>query len=319
MKGKKGQILLTIILIVLLGTFLFLAYMLYQNLPGEPKSLIAAFEQPELETGNLSYEVKQFYPNMKFNHNSISYKINSDCDSEKRARMIAAFNELEDKVSAISFYESNNPDIEVSCSAEEGDSVGRDFFIAGEGGAKEIIQTKRYNVITNGVVLLYDNPSNAIQCSWPNLELHELLHVFGFEHSSDENSLMYPYLESCSQKLDESIIQDLEELYSQENLADLYFAHVKAIKKGIYLDFNVTVRNSGVIDAEGVVLSVYDDKERIEDFDLRDISFGGGMNFQVFNIKLKNRNSDNIEIVIDPLNAIKELDEGNNVAKLEFA
>jgi len=130
---------------------------------------------------------------------------------------------------------------------------------------------------------------------------------------------MYPYLESCSQKLDESIIQDLEELYSQENLADLYFAHVKAIKKGIYLDFNVTVRNSGVIDAEGVVLSVYDDKERIEDFDLRDISFGGGMNFQVFNIKLKNRNSDNIEIVIDPLNAIKELDEGNNVAKLEFA
>jgi len=320
---KRGHALI-ITVIILLVVAVFLSWFIYQNLPGSPEQLNAIFKQPELETANLSHAVKQFYPNMKFNHNSISYTIDSQCDEEKRERMIKAFIELSSMVEVISFYESQGEqraDIEVTCSKKAEklkEETKKGFFIAGEGGAKEIIQTGRYNVITDGVILLYSFPHKAIECEWPNIELHELVHVFGFGHSEDKNSLMYPTLESCNQKLDEAILQNIKDLHSQENLADLYFEHVDATKRGRYLDFNVTVKNSGTIDAGSVILTVTDDGEEIEDFDLKDIPFGGGLTFQVGNLKLKSRASENIDLVIDLTNSISELDEDNNIAKLSF-
>lgn len=308
------NVILFIILISLVGVYL----LYYLGILGEPEKLNVVVEPPKLEIGNLSYEVKQFYPNMKFNHNSISYKIDSACSDGKKERMFEAFKELENKVGIINFYSVfESPDIEVSCSESVKKSPEKDFFIAGEGGAKEIIQTGRYNVVTNGIILLHSLSQGAQECEWPNIELHELLHVFGFKHSQDENSLMYPYLESCEQRLDESIINNLKELYSKENLADLYFKEVVAVKRGRYLDFNISVKNSGVISAENVILSVFGEGEKVEDFELEDISFGAGVNFQVNGLKIS-RSSENMEIVIDPANLIREIDEENNVAKLSF-
>jgi len=315
---KRGQVLLIMALILLIVALAFLSFLLYQYLPGKPESLTAIYEPAEIETGNLSYEVRQFYPNMKFNHNEITYKIGKTCSEEKRQRMLEAFQELEKKVGIISFSPSNEPDIQVSCTERIEHSIDKDFFVAGEGGAKQIIKTGKYNVITEGIILLYGNPHNAKECDWPNVELHELLHVFGFDHSQDKNSIMYQYLESCNQKLDESIISDLRELYSRENLADMFFNNVYAVKKGPYLDFNVTVKNSGVIRADSVILTVLDEGEKVEDFELRDIPFGASVVFSVKNLKLKSRASDSIQLYIDYEDKINELDEDNNLAKLTF-
>jgi len=313
------KVLLNIFLVFFLVLLIGIYFLYYLDIFEEPEGFNVVTELPKLEISNLSYEVRQFYPSMKFNHNSISYKIDSACSLEKRVRMISAFSELSEKVGLIDFYETSaNPDIEVSCSESTKRSPDKDFFIAGEGGAKEIIQTGRYNVITEGIILLHGNPHQFYECEWPNIELHELLHVFGFDHSKDENSLMYPYLNSCEQKLDESIINNLEELYSQENLADLYFKKVSGTKKGRYLDFNVSVKNSGVIEAENVVLSVFDEGKKVDDFELDNIPFGAGANFHVSNFKLKSWNSEHIEIVIDVDNLIKEIDEENNVAEFKF-
>ena len=316
---SKGQAILNIVLFLLLVAVLFIAgYLLYLNLPGEPQVLDVVIPSSVLEVSNLSSAVGQFYPNMKFNHDYISYNIASDCSREKKYRMIEAFDELKNKVGIISFYSSiNNPDIEVSCSESTKHSIEKDYFIAGEGGAKEIIQTGRYNVITQGVILLYGE-KKGIECDWPNVELHELLHVFGFDHSPDENSLMFQYLESCSQKLDESIINTLKELYSKENLPDLYFNNVTGVKKGRYLDFNVTVKNSGTIDAENVFLAVFDGEDRLDNFDLKNIDFGAGISFSAQNLKLNSRSSNNIKLVIDADNLVKEIDEENNLATLKF-
>ncbi len=313
------KILLNVFLILFLILLIGIYLLYYLGIFGESEDFNIVTELPKLETGNFSYEVRQFYPNMKFNHNSISYKIDSECSDEKKERMLEAFKELENKVGIIDFYSIfESPDIEVSCSELEKKSPDKDFFIAGEGGAKEIIQTGRYNVITNGIILLHGNPHGFYECEWPNIELHELLHVFGFDHSKDENSLMYSYLKSCEQKLDESIINDLKELYSKENLADLYFKEILGIKKGRYLDFNVSIKNSGTITAENVILSVFDEGKKVEDFELDNIPFGAGANFYVTNFKLRSWSSENIEIVIDVDNLIKEIDEENNVVELKF-
>jgi len=314
--SRSGILLFSIALVLLAVTLSVLAYVIYQYLPGDPKILnVSTGNPPNLTTANLSYEVEQFAPNMKFNHNSISYKINQDCKEEKRERMIEAFNELAGRVGFINFYEDNDGEIEVSCSQKAEHQIDKDYFIAGEGGAEEVIITERYHVITGGVILLYDN-SKGIVCEWANIELHELLHVFGFMHSENKESLMYPLLESCDQKLDESIISDLKELYSRENLADLYFKEVVAVKKGIYLDFNVTVKNSGVINASNVILRVLENNKKLKDFELSEIPFGAGATFQVSSVRLNSRSSDELKMVIDPDNLIKEIDEDNNLAEL---
>jgi hypothetical protein len=61
---------------------------------------------------------------------------------------------------------------------------------------------------------------------YPFMELHEILHGFGFEHSENECSIMYPYsnnqfiydnLDVCSYgkkpHIDKGIIKDLKEIY----------------------------------------------------------------------------------------------------------
>jgi hypothetical protein len=323
-KAQENSLFKIMISLVLFAIFFlilgFLLYLLYENIPGEARDSIAILKPMKLESGNLSYAVKQFYPNMKFNHDDISYHIEPTCAEDKRNRMIEAFKELENRAGIINFHESsdNQADIEVLCSDEEY-PIKEDYFIAGEGGAKEIIQTKRYNVINQGIILLHGNPKDSLECQWPNIELHELLHVFGFDHSLEKESIMYPYLNSCSQKLDQSIISDIKNLYSQENLPDLYFAEATAVKRGRYLDFNVSIKNSGVVKAEGIHLSVTDGENTVGDFELKDIPFGAGVNFYATNLKLGSRSSDNISLVIDKDNLIAEIDEENNIAELDFS
>ena len=81
-------------------------------------------------------------------------------------------------------------------------------------------------------------------CSYPNVELHELLHVLGFDHSENKKSIMYQLIESCDQILDQSIINQLKLLYAEENLPDLYFDKINVIKKGRYLPFIQNHRKS---------------------------------------------------------------------------
>ena len=315
-KDVKIGLLFLLITILILSGLILMIYFVYFNLPLNPEKLNVDLGK-QLEVINLSQAVPQFYSNMKFNHNTITYKIENSCEKERVERMLNAFDELSSRVSYIEFKSvSENPDIEVTCSNVKinGDD---DYFIAGEGGAKEIIDTGRYYVINQGLILLYGN-KDAIRCDWPNVELHELLHVFGFDHSKNKESLMYPYLESCDQKLDESIISDLKKLYSQENLPDLYFENVYALKKGKYLDFNITIKNSGVIDAKGVFLVLYDEGEKVHEFELNDVPFGAGVLFSVNNAKLNNRDPENIQLIIDDENKIKEIDENNNIAILKL-
>tara|TARA_Y100000034_G_scaffold21160_1_gene24351 strand:+ start:17771 stop:18742 length:972 start_codon:yes stop_codon:yes gene_type:complete len=314
---------LLIVLVLLFGGF-GVIYFIYQNIPGKPVNLEPVVVEAPIAQNQTYEEVMQFYPSMKFNHNKISYKVEEECKGDKRERMIEAFDELSSLVGVISFYEvefKEGVDIEISCSGQEGVVEG-EYFIAGEGGAKEIILTERYNIINQGVVLLHGNPHGFLECSWANVELHELIHVFGFDHSENPDSLMYSLLESCSQRLDESIINELKTLYSQENLADLYLEDVEIVKKRRYIDFDLTVKNSGSIDAENVKLSVFDDGELVKSFDLGDeegkIKYGAGIKISIENLRLKSSSPDEIQLVIDSDNFIKEIDEENNIAKISF-
>jgi hypothetical protein len=304
-----------ILLVTILG--FSIVYLLYINLPGAPEIINPLFTHPPNLTNSTPGEVSQFYPNMKFNHNNISYRIDPLCPEDKKKRVIDAFEYLSKEVDTIVFYESLNPDIEVSCSELKKDIEG-DYFIAGEGGAREIFDTGRYNIINKGIISLYENPHGSIECNWPNIEIHELIHVLGFGHSPNKNSVMYHLMESCNQRLDSSIITELKRLYSEENLPDLYFEQLNVTKKGRYLDFNLTVRNSGSVTAKGVTLSILDEGKIVDTFNLDEVRYSRGIIFIVENFNLIHRDPSEIKFVIDQDNKIKELDEENNIAIVTF-
>lgn len=313
-------------LLILLSLFLSLIlltysiYIFYINTPRNPENMDIVIAG-ETEYQNITLDnIRQFQPNMKFNKNNLSYKIDPFCDSSKTKKMKEAFEILSKDVGNIFFYETDaNATIEVECSNDKKINEGKDndFFIAGEGGGKDIIKTGRFNIITTGIILLYNYPIEYEECNTPNIELHELLHVFGFDHTKNQDSIMYPYL-SCKQKLDESIILELKKLYSEPNLADLYFEDASAIKKGRYLDFNMTIKNSGVIDAENVTFSIIDDGEIVETKKLGTIKYGAGVTIKIENLKLIHLNPKRIIFKIDNYNLIKEIDKKNNIAEIKF-
>ena len=312
------KIFYTIIIILFIGLISFLSYYIYLNLPRDPQQLKVS-TNPAIQEP-ITSNVTQFYPNMKFNHNKITYSIDEDCDLNKITRIEKSFDELSLKVPILSFFPSRiDPDIEISCTENNKINIDKKHFIAGEGGAKEIIQTGRYNIITEGMILLYENTKvKSKDCPYPNVELHELLHVLGFDHSEDKKSIMYQLIESCDQILDQSIINQLKLLYAEENLPDLYFDKINVIKKGRYLDFNLTVKNSGSINSEEVFLTILDDTSIIQQRNLGTFDIGAGITLVTTNLKLKNLNPNQINFILDKENKIREIDENNNIANIKL-
>jgi len=303
------KILLVIVLFILLGSLIYGGYTLYEELPRNPTQLrIQTLENPDPINSN-QFGINQFSPNIRFNHKEISYKIDFDCSSEKREKMIEAFQTLSKETEILSFIESaTDIDIQVSCSQIELQK-GENLFIAGEGGPSKYVNNTIYPVILKGRILLYEQS----QCKSSIVEMHELLHVFGFDHSEDKTDMMYPKTD-CTQELKQAYIQMLKDLYKIEPKSELYFKEAENITKaGKYLGFDVMVVNYGIIDAKEVNLTIYADSQKVESFDLGEINLGEGKRFSVKNLKLPSINTKEIELKIESNNS--EYDYNNNIIR----
>ena len=225
--------------------------------------------------------------------------------------MIEAFELIEWMTEYISFYEvGGDADIYVGCS-DDVNMIGAGLFAAGEGGPSRIINTSRFKVIEKGRIFIYSEP----RCDYPIVELHELLHVFGFDHSDDPMNIMYN-TSRCDQRVTTDIIELLDALYAIEALADIRISNLSAVKKGAYLDFNMTVLNDGMLDADIVDLSIVVDGVVVEVLKLGGIEVGFGRTLYVENLKLPSRGFGVVDFHIDKEGVIRELDEENNVVRV---
>ncbi len=295
-----------IIVIFLIATLAFLGYYLYQNLPGktQPFKITQTLEPKQLE--NISNKIIQFYPNARFNHNNLSYFF-ENCEKEKQDRMKQAFSEITEKTQLITFHQTlnDNADILIGCSKDYLEKE-KYVFIAGEGGPSELINSSLYPIIVKGKILLYDS-----SCKTQIIELHELLHVFGFDHINNSDYIMYPYAD-CSMHLNQEYIDYLKKLYSIKPLPELYFNFLNASKSGRYLDFNLSVANEGLINAENVFLEISSNQKDIETFELESIPFGMKKRFVVKNLKLPSRSTSQIKFKIET--SADEYEKTNNIA-----
>ena len=292
---------ITFILVVFSFSFIL------ENLPREPVELKTNYLEPVSNEFVEYGAVPIFAENLRFSHNLISYTIDEGCDQGRRDDMIAAFNIFSNKVKIVSFFEDGtaNADIKVGCS-NEFIELSDELFAAGEGGPSRIINTSGFKVIEEGKIILY----NGEDCRYPIVALHELLHVFGFDHSLDPRNIMYN-TSSCDQRMSDDMVDVMVELYSIEALADALIESVEGVVHGRYLDFNISVLNEGLIGIDEIMLTILGDNETIDVVSLGEIGVGYGRTLRVENMRIKS-GVEEVEFVLDAEGLIREISKENN-------
>ena len=308
MIGKTIAILLSVLL---LG---FSGFYLYQALPRPPVNLEMQdnFSEP---TEIMDYGATPvFSENLRFNHNNISYYIDMDtCSAKEAIAMRDALDIFHEEMGIISFDRLNSDeyaDIKISCPDKRVD-LGDSLFAAGEGGPSEIINTTLFRTIREGKIFLYESP----RCDYPVVELHELCHVFGFDHTENPKNIMYN-TSNCEQRISKDMVELIQELYSIEPLPELRISELAAVKKGKYLDFNITVLNEGLIMVDNVSLTLYAEDDEIQKVYLGEIGIGYGRTIRAANVNLHSRSIEEIEFIVDVENVVREYDKENNVMKM---
>lgn len=292
--------LLTLVIIILFGIYWLVPFGSY-DFKSRPVS-------SNFSLNNSGAEEMQFYPNMRFSDSRISYMI-SDCSLDKEEEMVDAFRVIENET-MLNFYPvGNGGSISITC--DEKNRLEKGLFIAGEGGPTNITQTDKFNVILNGKILLIRNS----RCGFPNVAVHELLHVLGFDHSTNKNNIMYNFTE-CGQTIGDDIPELLNSLYSIESNPDLSFENVSARMHGRYLDASIEVRNNGLKQSDEAKIAIYGDDKIVEELELKALDIGTGVKIVINNTWVSKRNVEQLGFFIETDYA--ELDKMNNQVFLDL-
>ncbi len=293
------------IFIGLVAIFLVLLFVLYMVFPTQEIQFGTDRNNNfSLEKNNVSM---QFYENMRFPSPEISYSINEECTLQKKGEMIEAF-ELVSNVTDLNFFEDlENPQISIDC--DEKSKMEEGLFIAGEGGPTKIIPGDQFNVILLGRILLIRNSN----CQRPNVAIHELLHVLGFDHSNNTNNIMYP-VSKCKQTIGDEIPLEINRVYSTASLPDLKFEEVVATVNGRMLDINMSIKNDGLVSSKGAKIIILGGNKIVKEIELDPLEIGYEVKISLTNVwttKLKIE-----ELMVSIESNYTELSKENNKISL---
>jgi hypothetical protein len=279
-----------------------LLFAAYWFIPFQNTYFIPSNANTNFSLNNSSTEEMQFYSNLRFLSPNISYNL-GECTLSKKGEMETAFEIIKNKT-ILNFYpvESNQ---EISITCQSTNKFEGDLFIAGEGGPMNITSSGNYNIIHNGAILLIRDSG----CETPNVAIHELLHVLGFRHSSNQYNIMYNF-SNCGQKIGEDTINKINEIYSIPPYPDLVFENVSVVMHGRYLNSNFTIKNIGLGSSEEMELNFYADNQKVESMDIAELEPGTGMKITLQNSFINQIDVKEIRMEIDyPLS---ELEKNNN-------
>jgi len=303
MIGKIFSLIFTLIVIILLVFYWLFPFNTVEFYTDFDSNNNFNFSLNNLETENM-----QFYKDMRFPNPEISYRIDK-CPLYKKNEIEKSFGIISN-LTTLSFYPAlYNEEIYATC--ESRSKPKGTLFIVGEGGPINITKTQNFNVIFKGELLLIKES----ECKNPNIALHEILHVLGFNHSLNKNNIMYN-VTKCGQTIGDDIINKINDLYSFPSYSDLSFENVSANMHGKYLDTNISIRNHGLKDSENATLKIYADEKFIKEFELNKIKVGYGTTLSLKNILILKLNVNELVYTIE--SNFDELNKNNNKIKLEI-
>ena len=257
------------------------------------------------------------FPNMRWAYMPVKiYVDNSTCTSDIYTKMsMAAEDWAQATNGTVSFSFDGDPgtaNVNVECNRhlptqEEGNMVVETL---GETQPKAL-DSGLYNVTQSADVSIL---LHQYLCHQPIVFIHELGHVLGLAHDNDTESVMYPY-ERCNQKITPQIVSTLKALYADPALPDLYLKDVSANRHGIYVDFNLTILNRGIIDSPTTTISIVDGSNPIYSLDVPILRPGSGWYYTVGNVLVRSSFA-NVSVKVDPKNEIKELTNSSKIIYL---
>lgn len=301
---KLSDFLAIVLILVLLSASL---YLLWLNFPTEEVQLK---EYKAQLSNNLPLQSSQFFPNMRYPKKEITYFLSPLCSQKKQEDFVEATKILEQKTTLKFSQSQDEGDIEVTCSNISPQPEEEGHFIAGEGGPSLFINTSLYGIIISGKIALYRQET----CPTPQIALHELLHALGFDHNSNEQSIMFP-ITNCKQKLDQFIIDEINDIYSQQSLSDLIVENIQATKTGRDINFEIIVVNQGLKKIENSSLELMVKNEVIRNFELGDVDIGAKRKLTVSNLRMP-RNTEQVTFVVRTTEP--EISKNNNAAEISL-
>ena len=223
-KSSKKIVLLILILILIIVIGIIVVFIAYNRLTGdsvkEINSSIVTGQTIKQES-NISSDkihfrempIKYYIYSMNDSDNFINY---TECSEIKYFNIHKAFDVIENATNKtvnfreITYEEKNsNPDIindnTIRIECKDYKSTG-DYIVEGEAGPATI-----GNIIVTGEITLYHNGLDSKGVDYA--EIHEILHVFGYQHVTDRASIMNP-VSRYVMKIDPEIVSDLIKTYS---------------------------------------------------------------------------------------------------------
>ncbi|MEK6856166.1 MAG: matrixin family metalloprotease [Nanoarchaeota archaeon] len=296
----------TIVIILTIALILGATYIAYHELNSK------SIEYKEFTaniTHNLPNQSNQFYPNMRFQHKEIPFSIADDCNELKNQEIIQALLTIQSKTPII-FYKSYYSGISFVCSgnaSEFGSGDSENEVVAGAAKPEDILNLTNLYIIQKASVTLL----RPEKCQTPQVVIHETLHALGFDHSSDENSILYP-ITNCKQKIDPAIFEELNRLYSIPENPDLVIEKIEANKTGKYLNLKVNVANYGLSTATNITLEISSNKKLIKSYNFDQIDIGKRTQLTLENLRTVDSESINFQLKM----AQQDLNEENNYAQV---
>lgn len=198
--------------------FLVVFFLIFVGLKSQRNSLTGGVIQTDY-SDNVKTPQDQFSGSteLHYTHMPITYSIGSSCGNYQGKRIRTAFSEFSSETGGlINFSEvSDSADIVSHCSADVPNGNVSNTYRAGDGG-----YYSSSNVITQGTLNFYNINEDIHNydggcLSYPDIEIHEILHTFGFQHITDRKSIMNPMSNNCYvRKIDSQIIDELKLIYS---------------------------------------------------------------------------------------------------------
>lgn len=156
---------------------------------------------------NISSPVSMSNP--RWYTNRLTFSMEGNCSATQRDKMLESMSYLvKNTRTSLNFAEVTDgcPDIIIRCA---GPSVVIDLE-EGIGEANvTYVHEGYYSVITKAELQF---PADDNLCSRPVVQLHELLHAFGFKHSSEPTDIMYIRF-GCLQDIRSGMKSDLAQIY----------------------------------------------------------------------------------------------------------
>lgn len=152
----------------------------------------------DVETKDDFLEIKEPH----WRHMPLTYKINN-CPERQKNLTRLAFEKIEFETGYIVDFEetSEEPDIEINCKLQ---GVGGESAIA---DALPYTDTYFPNLIYYADINFYGQGGICLT-GYPALEVHEILHTFGFVHNGLTSSIMHPYSAESSRKCETTKMDD---------------------------------------------------------------------------------------------------------------